>query len=463
MATGFVALHITPFKRRAQGDVLMNIAVVGTGYVGLVAGACFAETGNDVICVDVDARKVAALQAGQVPIFEPGLEDLVKSNSRAGRLSFTTSLKDAVHASDIIFIAVGTPQDEDGSADLKHVVAVAKGIGESMNGPKFVVDKSTVPVGTADLVRRTIESVATFPVDVISNPEFLKEGAAIDDFLRPDRVVVGVASENAASVMRELYAPFVRTNNPILVMDVRSAEMTKYAANAMLALRVSFMNEVANLCEAAGADINKVRVGIGTDSRIGMSFIFPGIGYGGSCFPKDVQALIRTGKDYGVDLQIARSVEDVNKLQKLLMVRKVIEHFGVDDVRGKTFAMWGLAFKPKTDDVREAPALTICNELIRLGARVQAFDPEANETFKRAFGDSEGITYFSNNYEALKGADALMVCTEWNAFRQPNFTRIKSELSRPLIFDGRNIYQPEDMKGHGFVYYSVGRSKVVAA
>jgi UDPglucose 6-dehydrogenase len=441
----------------------MNIAVVGTGYVGLVAGACFAETGNDVICVDVDARKVAALQAGEIPIFEPGLDDLVRSNSKAGRLTFTTSLKDAVHAADVIFIAVGTPQDEDGSADLKHVLAVAKGIGEFMNAPKIVVDKSTVPVGTADLVRKTIEAVAKYPVDVVSNPEFLKEGAAIDDFLRPDRVVVGVASENAARVMSELYAPFVRTNNPILVMDVRSAEMTKYAANAMLALRVSFMNEVANLCEAAGADINKVRIGIGTDSRIGMSFIFPGIGYGGSCFPKDVQALIRTGKDHGVDLQISRAVEDVNKHQKLLMVRKVIEHYGVDNVRGKVFAMWGLAFKPKTDDVREAPALTICEELIRLGARVQAFDPEANQTFERAFGERDGITYVGNNYDALKGADALMVCTEWNAFRQPNFKRIKSELSRPVIFDGRNIYQPEDMKSHGFVYYSVGRSKVVAA
>jgi UDPglucose 6-dehydrogenase len=441
----------------------MNIAVVGSGYVGLVAGACFAETGNDVICVDVDARKVEALKAGEVPIFEPGLEDLVKSNTKAGRLSFTTSLKEAVHASDVIFIAVGTPQDEDGSADLKHVLAVAKGIGENMNAPKFVVDKSTVPVGTADLVRKAVESVAKFPVDVISNPEFLKEGAAIDDFLRPDRVVVGVASEAAANVMRELYAPFVRTNNPILVMDIRSAEMTKYAANAMLALRVSFMNEVANLCEAAGADINKVRVGIGTDSRIGMSFIFPGIGYGGSCFPKDVQALIRTGKDHGVDLQISRAVEDVNKVQKLLMVRKVMEHFGVDNVRGKTFAIWGLAFKPKTDDVREAPALTICSELIRLGARVQVFDPEANETFQRAFGARDGVEYFNNNYDALKGADALMVCTEWNAFRQPNFKRIKAELSKPVIFDGRNIYQPDDMKVHGFVYYSVGRSKVVAA
>lgn len=438
----------------------MNIAVVGTGYVGLVAGACFAETGNDVVCVDVNEQKVNDLRNGKVPIFEPGLEDLVKSNTRAGRLTFTTSLKDAVHASEIIFIAVGTPQDEDGSADLTHVLNVARGIGESMNGPKIVVDKSTVPVGTADRVKAAIEKVAKYPVEVVSNPEFLKEGAAIDDFLRPDRVVVGVASENAARAMRELYAPFVRTNNPILVMDVRSAEMTKYAANTMLALRVSFMNEIANLCEAAGADINKVRIGIGTDSRIGMSFIFPGIGYGGSCFPKDVQALIRTGKDHGVGLRIAQAVEDVNHSQKKLMVKKITQHYGDGNVRGKTFAMWGLAFKPKTDDVREAPALSICAELVELGANIRAFDPEANETFREKFGEHEAITYVPNNYDALQGADALVVCTEWNAFRQPNFTRIKESLKEAVIFDGRNIYDIGDMKSRGFTYYSVGRPPV---
>jgi UDPglucose 6-dehydrogenase len=438
----------------------MNIAVVGTGYVGLVAGACFAETGNDVICVDINQSKVDALNKGDIPIFEPGLEDLVKSNAKAKRLSFTTSIKDAVHASDTIFIAVGTPQDEDGSADLTHVLAVARAIGENMNGPKVVVDKSTVPVGTADLVKREIEKTSKFPVDVVSNPEFLKEGAAIDDFLRPDRVVVGVASEKAADVMRELYAPFVRTNNPILVMDIRSAEMTKYAANAMLALRVSFMNEIANLCEKSGADISKVRIGIGTDSRIGMSFIFPGIGYGGSCFPKDVQALIRTGKDHGVDLRIARSVEEVNKSQKMLMVQKIVQHFGESKVRGKTFAMWGLAFKPKTDDVREAPALSICSELIKLGARVKAFDPEANGTFKEKFGDHSGVEYVDNNYDALRGSDALIVCTEWNAFRQPNFKKIKEELVSPVIFDGRNIYETADMRAQGFTYYSVGRPAV---
>lgn len=438
----------------------MNIAVVGTGYVGLVAGACFAETGNDVVCVDVNEKKIAELKSGVVPIFEPGLEDLVKSNSSAGRLSFTTSLKDAVEVSDVIFIAVGTPQDEDGSADLTHVLAVARGIGECMNGPKIVVDKSTVPVGTADRVKEEIEKVAKFPVEVVSNPEFLKEGAAIDDFLRPDRVVVGVASENAAKVMKELYSPFVRTNNPVLVMDVRSAEMTKYAANAMLALRVSFMNEIANLCEKAGADINQVRIGIGTDARIGMSFIFPGIGYGGSCFPKDVQALIRTGQDHDVDLRIAQAVEAVNHAQKRVLVQKIVGHFGKENVKGRTFALWGLAFKPKTDDVREAPALSICQELVELGARIRAFDPEANGTFRSRFGDHGAVEYVDNNYHALEGADALIVCTEWNAFRQPNFQKIGQMLRKPVIFDGRNIYQPEDMKQYGFVYYSIGRPVV---
>ncbi len=438
----------------------MNIAVVGTGYVGLVAGACFAEMGNEVVCVDVNSKKVTALQNGEVPIFEPGLEDLVRSNAKSGRLTFTNSLHDAVQVSDVIFIAVGTPQDEDGSADLTYVLAVANGIGECMNAPKVVVDKSTVPVGTADLVKAAIEKVAKYPVEVVSNPEFLKEGAAIDDFMRPDRVVVGVASEHAANVMRELYRPFVRTNNPILIMDIRSAEMTKYAANTMLALRVSFMNEIANLCEGAGADINKVRVGIGTDSRIGMSFIFPGIGYGGSCFPKDVQALIKTGKDHGIDLKIARSVEDVNKSQKMLMVRKIIEHYRSEDLAGKTFAVWGLAFKPKTDDVREAPALTICSELVKRGARVRVYDPEANDTFKEKFGAHSNLECVRDNYEALKGADALIVCTEWNAFRQPNFKRIKQELVKPVVFDGRNIYDIADMRSYGFTYYSVGRPSV---
>lgn len=438
----------------------MNIAVIGSGYVGLVAGACFAETGNDVVCVDVNERKVQMLKDGNVPIFEPGLEDLVQSNYKAGRLQFTTSLKDAVERCEVIFIAVGTPQDEDGSADLSHVLSVARGIGEYMNCPKVIVDKSTVPVGTAKRVRDAIQQHTKFSFDVVSNPEFLKEGAAIDDFMRPDRVVVGVDTEHAANVMKELYAPFVRTNNPILVMDVASAEMTKYAANTMLALRVSFMNEVANLCEKAGADINKVRVGIGTDSRIGMSFIFPGIGYGGSCFPKDVQAFIRTGKDFEVDLKIAQAIEDVNAAQKHVLVNKIVSHFGKDGVKGKHFAMWGLAFKPKTDDVREAPAMVICDQLLALGATVAAFDPEANGTFKEKFGDKAGMSYVENNYEALNKADALLICTEWNAFRQPNFKRVKECLTAPTIFDGRNIYTPEEMHTHGFNYYSIGRPSV---
>lgn len=437
----------------------MEIAVVGSGYVGLVAGACFAETGNDIICVDNNPKKIDALKNGEVPIYEPGLEDLLKRNIKEGRITFTTSLEDAVRASKIIFIAVGTPQDEDGSADLTHVLAVAEGIGKAMNGYKIVVDKSTVPVGTAALVKRKIKEFTTHDVDVVSNPEFLKEGAAIDDFMKPDRVVVGVDSERAGRAMKELYSPFVRTNKPILLMDVLSAEMTKYAANAMLALRVSFMNEVANLCERSGADINMVRIGIGTDNRIGMSFLFPGCGYGGSCFPKDVQALINTGRTYGMEMSIPVAVELVNKEQKMSLVRKVISHYG-ENLSGKTFAVWGLAFKPKTDDTREAPALTILNELIKRGARVQAFDPEANETFRERMGDNKSVQYCENNYEAIQGADALIICTEWNAFRQPSFERIKKELKKPVIFDGRNIYNPEDMREYGFVYYSIGRPVV---
>lgn len=438
----------------------MNIAVVGTGYVGLVAGACFAENGNDVICVDIDKAKVQALSRGEIPIYEPGLGDLVTRNVESGRLKFTTELQEAVHASEIIFIAVGTPQDEDGSADLSRVLDVARGIGRCMNGPKVVVDKSTVPVGTAQLVKKAIMDLTKHPVEVVSNPEFLKEGAAIDDFMKPDRVVVGVASEEAGRVMRELYAPFVRTNNPILVMDIPSAEMTKYAANAMLATRVSFMNEIANLCEVVGADINSVRIGIGTDSRIGMPFLFPGIGYGGSCFPKDVQALIKTGKDHGVDLRISRAVEEVNKFQKTVIVKKMVNHFGDDKFKGKTFAIWGLAFKPQTDDVREAPALEVCRELIERGARLQAFDPEAMETFKVGFGDNAALVYTHTNYDALKGADALVICTEWNAFRRPNLTKMRELLRSPLIFDGRNLFERTEMQSHGYVYYSIGRPAV---
>jgi UDPglucose 6-dehydrogenase len=438
----------------------MNVTVVGSGYVGLVAGACFAESGNDVVCVDNDPRKIERLKAGEIPIYEPGLEDLVKRNFREGRLTFTTALKDGVESGQVIFIAVGTPQDEDGSADLTHVLAVAKGIGQFMNGPKVVVDKSTVPVGTAELVRKTIAAETKHEFEVVSNPEFLKEGAAIDDFMKPDRVVVGVPSEKAGAVMRELYAPFVRTNNPILVMDVPSAEMTKYAANAMLATRISFMNEIANLCERVGADVDSVRIGIGTDSRIGMSFLFPGIGYGGSCFPKDVQALIRTAKDFGVSLEVAQAVEAVNKAQKSTVSARLKSHYGPTGVRGKTFAVWGLAFKPKTDDTREAPALTVCDEILALGGSIRAYDPEAVESFKERFGEPNGMAYVSNNYAALEGADALIICTEWSEFRRPNFARMRDLLRAPVIFDGRNLFSRKEMAAVGFTYYSVGRPAV---
>lgn len=438
----------------------MNIAIVGSGYVGLVAGACFAESGNEVICVDVDARKIERLKNGEIPIYEPGLEDLVVRNHKNGRLTFTTSLKDGVEKSEIIFIAVGTPQDEDGSADLTHVLTVARGIGQFMNGPKTIVDKSTVPVGTAERVRKAISEQTKFEFEVVSNPEFLKEGAAIEDFMKPDRVVVGVPSEKSARVMKELYAPFVRTGAPILVMDVVSAEMTKYAANTMLATRISFMNEVSALCERCGADVDQVRVGMGTDSRIGMSFLFPGIGYGGSCFPKDVQALIRTGKDFGLDLKLSRSVEEVNAAQKQVMHKKICAHYGTENLKGKVFALWGLAFKPKTDDVREAPALVLCQELIKRGARIQAFDPEANKTFAEKLGDNPGVSYVTTNYDALLSADALIIATEWNEFRRPNFDRIKESLKSPVIFDGRNIFSLAEMKEQGFIYHSIGRPRV---
>lgn len=438
----------------------MNIAVVGTGYVGLVAGACFADHGNEVICVDVDEAKVEGLRNGVIPIYEPGLEHIVKRNVDSERIKFTTSLEEAVKASSVIFIAVGTPQDEDGSADLSTVLKVARDIGSFMDGPKIIVDKSTVPVGTADKVTAAVSEMTSHKFEVVSNPEFLKEGAAIDDFMKPDRVVVGVSSEEAGKVMQELYAPFVRTNNPVLVMDVKSAEMTKYAANAMLATRISFMNEIANLCSKVGADVDSVRVGMGTDSRIGMSFLFPGIGYGGSCFPKDVQALIKTGEEFGVPLKVGIAVEEVNYAQKKVLVDRIIDHYGKDNIKGMTFGLWGLAFKPKTDDTREAPALVIIEELLKLGAKVQAFDPEAIESFKARIGEKEGLKYVSNNYEALEGANALVICTEWTNFGQPTFSRMKESLSSPVIFDGRNIFKLKDMESNGFTYYSIGRPPV---
>ncbi len=439
----------------------MNICVIGSGYVGLVAAACFAEHGNQVIGVDINEDKIAKLNNGECPIYEPGLSDLLARNIGKKRLTFTSNLKKGVEDSTVIFVAVGTPQDEDGAADLQHVLKVAEGIGKNLNGYKVIVDKSTVPVGTAAKVKAVIAEYSDQEFDVVSNPEFLKEGAALDDFLKPDRVVVGVESERATKIMKELYAPFVRTNNPIIFMDVASAEMTKYAANAMLATRISFMNEISLLCEKVGADVTKVRLGMGTDARIGMSFLFPGIGYGGSCFPKDVQALVRTAKDNGVDLKIATAVEDVNYLQKQLIIKKILSHYGNEKICGKTFAVWGLAFKPQTDDVREAPAQTICRELIGRGAKIQAYDPEALKTFPEYFGQNDAISYFEQSYQALENVDALIVCTEWNEFRNPDFKIIASKVKDKVMFDGRNLFDPEMVANFGLTYHSIGRATVL--
>ncbi len=438
----------------------MKIGVIGTGYVGLVTGTCFAESGNDVICVDTDQGKIDRLKRGEIPIYEPGLDELVKRNAAEERLVFTTRIEEAVRHALILFIAVGTPPGEDGSADLKHVLKVARDIGTHMDGFKIVVNKSTVPVGTGDLVRQTIQEELkrrgeNHPFDVVSNPEFLKEGNAIDDFMKPDRVVVGCDDPRTAELMKELYAPFVRTEKPILIMDVRSAEMTKYAANAMLATKISFMNDIANLCERVGANIDNVRKGIGSDSRIGYQFIFPGAGYGGSCFPKDVQALIRTASQHQYPLRILEAVEAVNEAQKEVMVKKLSKAFD-GQLKGRTIAVWGLAFKPNTDDMREAPAVVIIRKLLAAGARVRAYDPEAMDEARKIFGDT--ITFVKKSYDALEKADALMVVTEWNEFRRPDFDRIKTLLQRPLVIDGRNIYDPGKMKSLGFEYHSIGRN-----
>jgi UDPglucose 6-dehydrogenase len=431
----------------------MKIAIVGTGYVGLVAGACFAENGNDVTCVDKDAAKVRLLRRGRMPIYEPGLEEMVQRNTAEGRLVFTTVLNKAVRQSSIIFIAVGTPQGEDGSADLQHVLAVARDVGRAMNEYKVIVDKSTVPVGTAARVRELIGRETTHPFSVVSNPEFLKQGAAIEDFLKPDRVVIGAEDTRAAEIMRELYAPFTRTGAPVMVMDCASAELSKYAANALLATRISFMNEVANVCEAFGANIDEVRKAIGSDRRIGSSFLFAGVGYGGSCFPKDVKAILKFAADKGYDFETLRAVENVNQRQKGRLVAKMQTHFG--NLSGKTIALWGLAFKPRTDDMREAPAITIVERLLAAGARVQAYDPEAGKVARGLFGSR--IHLADKSYEALKGADALAVVTEWNEFREPDFPRMRKLMRSPVIFDGRNIYNPEQMQAHGFSYFSIGR------
>jgi UDPglucose 6-dehydrogenase len=431
----------------------MKIAVVGTGYVGLVLGACLAESGNDVVCVDKDVAKVRMLRRGKVPIYEPGLEELVKRNKSEGRLVFTTELAKAVRASGVVFIAVGTPQGEDGSADLSHVLGVATQIAKAMNGYKVVVNKSTVPVGTAERVREAIRRETTHPFSVVSNPEFLKQGAAVDDFMKPDRVVIGAEDPRASEIMVALHKPFTRTGAPIMVMDCASAELSKYASNAFLATKISFMNEIANVCDLFGADVDRVRQAVGSDRRIGSSFLFPGVGYGGSCFPKDVKAIARFAADKKYDFKILKAVEAVNELQKRMLVKKIEKHFGT--LKGKTIAVWGLAFKPKTDDMREAPAVPIIEALLAKGAKVQAYDPEAIKTARGIFGSR--VTFVARNYDALKGADALAVITEWQEFREPDFVRMKKLLRTPVVFDGRNIYQPEQMKAQGFTYYSIGR------
>jgi UDPglucose 6-dehydrogenase len=431
----------------------VKIAVVGTGYVGLVVGACLAETGNSVICVDNDEGKVGMLNRGEIPIYEPGLAEMVPRSVAADRLSFTTDLDSAVRASEVLFIAVGTPQDEDGSADMKHVLQVAQQIARVMNGWKIVVAKSTVPVGTATRVRQVMAGLTSHPFAVVSNPEFLKEGTAVDDFLKPDRVVIGTDDPKVAAVMRELYAPFVRTGNPVLVMDHASAELTKYAANAMLATRISFMNEIANFCDKVGADVGQVRLGIGQDHRIGTSFLFPGVGYGGSCFPKDVKALLRMGHDSGCELHVVGAADRTNEAQKTILVPRLEAYLG--GLAGKVVAVWGLTFKPRTDDMREAPALAVIERLLAGGAGVRAFDPKAGPLAGRLLGGR--VKLCERSYDAVEGADALVVVTEWNEFREPDFERIKSLMRRPAIFDGRNIYNPSHLREMGFHYEGIGR------
>ena len=434
----------------------MNITVIGTGYVGLVAGACLADMGNQVICVDNNLDKLEKLKKGIIPIYEPGLEELVKSNVLEGRLEFSADIESAVKISEVCFIAVGTPLGEDGSADLQYVFGVAESIAKAMNGYKVIVDKSTVPVGTAEKVTELIKANTNYPFDVVSNPEFLKQGNAVDDFLSPDRVIIGSNSDKATQIMQEIYAPFFRTGNRVIVMDVKSAEMTKYAANSFLATKISFMNEIANLCEKIGANAEMVRVGISTDSRIGNKFLFPGLGYGGSCFPKDVKALIKTGTEFGCDMSIIKSADDTNKKQRKLFVDKIINKFG-EDLTGKTFAVWGLAFKPKTNDMREAPAITIINDLLKRGAKILAYDPKAIEEAKFYFQDR--ITYAKNSYDALSNCDCMLLLTEWNEFRRPDFDKIKTLLKNPVIFDGRNQYNAERLKEKGFEYYQIGVGK----
>lgn len=432
----------------------MQICVIGTGYVGLVVGTCLAEMGNNVICIDNDTKKLAQLENGIVPIYEPGLEDLIKVNVREKRLTFSSDLKYGVENSLVCFIAVGTPQSEDGAADLQYVEAVAESIGKSINGYKVIVDKSTVPVGTADRVTEIIKKYTRHDFDVVSNPEFLKQGAAVDDFLKPDRVVIGSNSQRATEIMQELYSPFLRTGNPVIIMDVKSAEMTKYAANSFLAVKISYANEIANICEAVGADAEMVRIGMCSDKRIGSQFLFPGLGYGGSCFPKDVKALLKTAKDHNCGYQLLEAADEVNQKQRKIFIDKILKRFG-KDLSGMTFGVWGLAFKPKTNDMRMAPAITIINTLLEHGATVQAYDPKAFDLAKTIWGDK--ITYAENSYDALKDTDCMLLLTEWNEFRRPDFDRIKTLMKSPVIFDGRNQYEPDKMKRRGFEYYCVGK------
>ncbi|TMU54520.1 UDP-glucose dehydrogenase family protein [Flagellimonas algicola] len=442
----------------------MNITVIGTGYVGLVTGTCFAESGIHVVCVDIDEKKVEKLRNGEIPIYEPGLDVLLERNMDKGRISFTTSLQKGIKNSDAIFIAVGTPPDEDGSADLKYVLGVAREIGQHMEDYKVIITKSTVPVGTSFKVKAAVEEELAnrdvrIPFDVASNPEFLKEGSAVDDFLKPDRIVVGVESKRAEKVMKRLYKPFLMNGHPLLFMDIFSSEMTKYAANSMLATKISFMNDIANLCELVGANVDLVRKGIGSDSRIGNKFIYPGTGYGGSCFPKDVQALVRTADEYGHSLEVLKAVESVNYRQKSVLVEKIKQHFG-KNLKGKQFGLWGLAFKPKTDDMREAPSLVIIEELKALGANIRAYDPVAMEEAERILGSK--IEYAKDEYDAIIDADALIVVTEWSEFRMPNFRILEKLMINKTIFDGRNVYDPEEMEELDFTYYSIGRDAVVS-
>lgn len=436
----------------------MNIAVVGTGYVGLVTGTCFADTGNNVICVDIDEDKVKRMQAGEVPIYEPYLDTVFERNIRQNRLTFTTDLEDAISKSTIIFLALPTPPGEDGSADLSYVLGVAEQLGKMITDYKVIVDKSTVPVGTAEKVTAKVAENAKVDFDVVSNPEFLREGFAVEDFMKPDRVVIGTSSDRAAEIMKDLYKPFVRQGNPLIVMDEKSAELTKYAANSFLATKITFMNEIANFCELVGADVDKVRAGIGTDTRIGKRFLFPGIGYGGSCFPKDVQALAKSGNESGYHFEILDSVLRVNDRQKLSLIEKVKRHYG--DLKGKTFALWGLAFKPDTDDIREAPALYMIDELLEAGASIKTFDPEAMDNVKALYGDK--ISFEENMYDAADGADALLIATEWSVFRNPDFDKLGTLLKEKRIFDGRNLFETDRMKALGFHYESIGREIVKA-